>query len=127
MRVLLDTSAVLRMALDKIGLSKTLERSVLAASEILVSPIARSEIGIKVSLGKLRLPVTEEELWNQMVRRLQASELTYTARHASRLAKLPLHHRDPFDRMIVCQCLTEDIHLATTDAMFEKYGVKVVM
>src|SRR5580658_9862898 len=97
------------------------------ASEILVTPIARAEIGIKLSIGKLRLPVDEDLFWRTAVLRLQATELPFESSHAAHLVSLPLLHKDPFDRMIAAQCLEEGVYLATTDEIFARYGVPVII
>jgi PIN domain nuclease of toxin-antitoxin system len=96
------------------------------ASDRFVTSIARAEIGIKVSIGKLHLPTTENEFWTELVTRLQATELAFESSHAALLAGMPLHHRDPFDRMIAAQCLAEDLTLATTDVVFARYGVRTI-
>jgi len=61
------------------------------------------------------------------VEELQAIELPFTSRHAELLASMPLHHRDPFDRMISVQCLAENLAIATTDSVFTLYGVQSVL
>ncbi|AIE84430.1 PilT protein domain-containing protein [Fimbriimonas ginsengisoli Gsoil 348] len=92
----------------------------------MVTAISRAEINIKVSVGKLHLPVPESVFWDELISRLQATQLSFDTAHAARLASLPLYHRDPFDRMILAQCLVEDLVLATTDIMLGSYGVTVV-
>ena len=126
MRLLLDTSIVIRLGGQAADLRGPLKEAILNATEILVTPVARAEIGIKLSIGKLRLPVLEPVYWAGVTTRLQARELPFTSSHAALLASLPLLHRDPFDRMIACQCLEEDVFLATTDSVFEQYGVKTI-
>jgi PIN domain nuclease of toxin-antitoxin system len=126
LRLLLDTNVLIKLGTQDDILSATIKEAILNASEVLVTPIARAEIGIKLSIGKLELPTTESEYWKAVSIRLQASELPFDSTHAALLASLPLVHRDPFDRMIAAQCLVEDLHLATTDAVFKRYGIKVV-
>lgn len=127
MRLLLDTSVILRMTLSSEPLHSRLEEAILTAPEILVSSISRAEIGIKLSIGKLHLRHEEHEFWRKLVSGLQAQELPFTSPHAALIADMPLIHRDPFDRMIVAQCLSEDLSLATTDYVFAEYGVKSIM
>ena len=81
----------------------------------------------QLSIGKLKLPVEEDTFWRETVSRLQAVDLPFTAKHAGLLGAMPLHHRDPFDRMIAAQCLTEGLHLATTDRIFELYGIAIIL
>jgi PIN domain nuclease of toxin-antitoxin system len=126
MVVLLDTSVVLHLALDQARISKKVRTALLDANTVFLTPIARSEIATKLAIGKLDLPNAEPEFWKNISDRLQAKELPYDCSHAAVLVNLPLIHRDPFDRMIAAQCLKEDVYLATTDPIFEKYGVKVL-
>ena len=100
--------------------------ALLRAEQLLVTPVARAEIAIKLSIGKLYLPVDESIYWKSLVSRLQAVELPFTSSHAALLATMPLLHRDPFDRMIIAQGLIEGLHIATTDAMFGQYGVRII-
>jgi PIN domain nuclease of toxin-antitoxin system len=123
---LLDTSVFLGIGMSGTFISPNLRQTILEASTLFVSPITRTEIGIKVSVGKLSLPTDERRFWAEMVKRLQAAELPYTCAHAALLADLPLQHRDPFDRMLVAQCLAEDLHFATIDSIFADYGVKTL-
>lgn len=83
------------------------------------------EIAIKARLGKIQGDV------DQMVAAVGASgflELPVTARHAASVAQLPEHHRDPFDRLLVAQAMTEPLVLVTADALLARYSelVKVV-
>ncbi|HEY3779915.1 MAG TPA: type II toxin-antitoxin system VapC family toxin [Fimbriimonadaceae bacterium] len=126
MKILLDTSILLGIGLFGTSAHPKLYEAILAAETLMVSPIARVEIGIKVSIGKLALPTDEKRFWSELVKRLQATELPYSCAHAALLASLPLHHRDPFDRMLVSQCLVEDLYIATSDAIFVDYGVKTL-
>ena len=98
----------------------------LARATLLVSPLSRAEIALKHSLNKLPLPRPEPEFWSLLLGRLEASELPFTCDHAAALVKMPIIHRDPFDRMILAQALVEDLTVATTDAIFERYGVKTL-
>ena len=118
---------MLRLGSEQTPLSPELSETIVQAEEVFVTPIARAEIGIKLSIGKLRLPADESTFWRETVTRLQAAELPFTAEHAALLAVMPLHHRDPFDRMIAAQCLSAGLHLATTDRVFERYGVAIIL
>ena len=66
------------------------------------------------------LPVYARE-----IRELGIVQLGITDRYLARLESLPPHHRDPFDRMIVAQALTDDRTVLTADPVFAKYGVRV--
>lgn len=117
---------MLRMGGVETSVSPQMREAILRADELFVTPIARAEIAIKLSIGKLRLPASEVAFWNGLVDELQATEIPFLSVHAGLLAELPFHHRDPFDRMIIAQCLSEGLHAATTDSIFAKYGVQTV-
>lgn len=87
-----------------------------------VSAASVWEIGIKQSLGKLTVrgdldAVVDEDF----------EHLPITFAHARRAARLPLHHRDPFDRMLVAQAQAEDLTLATRDRRISNYDVPLLM
>jgi len=82
------------------------------------------EIAIKVSLGKLDLPSPFEPF---MIRQLEANNITIhpiRIEHTGLLTTLPFHHRDPFDRLIIAQALTDHLSIIGKDPLFDLYGVK---
>lgn len=83
-------------------------------------------MAIKVSLGKLTLAVSFVELVEREVRGNVIELLVVRPDHLDELAKLPFHHRDPFDRMIVAQGLAEDIPIISRDRAFESFPVEVL-
>lgn len=88
----------------------------------LVSAASVWEIAIKRALGKLEVPDSiEAELEGHGFR-----ALTITAEHAERAGGLPLHHRDPFDRMLVAQAQMEGLTLVTRDPAFAAYDVRTL-
>ena len=107
-------------------LSPRLRQGILEAEALFLTPFSRVEIAIKYQLERLTLPTSEDAFWRETVELLGATELPFTAVHAGRFATLPLIHRDPFDRMIVAQALAEDLAIATTDAVFARYGVRLL-
>lgn len=80
------------------------------------------EIGIKVAIGKLPLPEPPESYIASRMGQLGVRSLEITATHALQAAALPLHHRDPFDRMLVAQAKLEDMTLVSADAIFRQYS-----
>ncbi|MBX3098495.1 MAG: type II toxin-antitoxin system VapC family toxin [Salinibacterium sp.] len=91
-------------------------------NDILVSSVSVAEIAIKRSQGKVTAPA---DLLNVLAEE-GFRELPLLATHAAALEHLPLHHRDPFDRMLVAQALTESLALASHDAAIQRYGVEVI-
>lgn len=83
------------------------------------------EIAIKSSLGKLELKGD----FSQIADFLSDNDielLSITFEHLQRLMQLPFHHKDPFDRIIIAQALTEGLPLATKDDVFPDYGVNII-
>jgi PIN domain nuclease of toxin-antitoxin system len=84
------------------------------------------EMGIKVAMDKLPLPEPIEQYVDSTVRELGANLLAINASHALTAARLPLHHRDPFDRMLIAQAQVEEMAIVTSDRVFEQYEAKIV-
>ena len=124
-RYLLDTFAVIALLSAPRRLSADSRRSIGGAGvRLYASPASFWEIEIKVATGKLERPAAD------LVRSSRARgwiELPISAEHAVRAGRLPALHRDPFDRMIIAQGLAEDLTIVTPDALFEPYGVRVLM
>jgi PIN domain nuclease of toxin-antitoxin system len=124
-RLLLDT-AVLIFAVEA---PDRLSRRAAAALKNLdnvreLSSISLAEIAVKSSLGKLSISVP---IARQALDHLDVRVLPFTSDHAFRLFELPAHHRDPFDRQIIAQALSEDIAVVTPDRRFSIYkGLKLI-
>lgn len=127
MKVLLDTVAIYRAATHPETLS-TAARSLLddESHTLYVSLISAWELTIKSSLGKLALPAPIEEFFSQAARDLLAQPLGLELKAIAKLAGLPHHHADPFDRLLIAQALVDECAVMTSDARFAAYGVPVV-
>ncbi|MGC1479977.1 MAG: type II toxin-antitoxin system VapC family toxin [Chthoniobacterales bacterium] len=90
---------------------------------IFLSSVSSTEIAIKHSIGKLPLPESPEIYVPRLRERVQFSELPLDERASLRLATLPLLHRDPFDRLLICQALTLEITIVTSDSHVRQYDV----
>ena len=125
MRVLVDTAVLILAAESPQRLSKRAYAALQGADAIReFSSISLTEIAIKNSLGKLRIPA---EIVRQAMRDMMLRVLPFTGDHAYRLFTLPLHHRDPFDRQIIAQALCEEIPVVTPDEKFRLYsGLKII-
>jgi PIN domain nuclease of toxin-antitoxin system len=124
LRLLLDTNIVIwreEGRLDLIGSSAT--EAIKTADELLVSVVSFIEIGIKAATGKLRLPAGLRE----HVLESGARILSLAPEHGLDLAALPLHHRDPFDRMLIVQARREGLTIVTGDRYFSAYDVPVIL
>jgi PIN domain nuclease of toxin-antitoxin system len=123
LKLLLDTQVYLWFLADSRRLSREARRVLDRAEEVFVSAASVWESAIKVSIGKLRLDVRE------LVTHIEASgfrALPVTAEHAARVALLPTHHRDPFDRLLVAQAIHETMRLLTADATLVRYSELIV-
>ncbi|MGE3725457.1 MAG: type II toxin-antitoxin system VapC family toxin [Candidatus Sericytochromatia bacterium] len=89
---------------------------------IFVSLISFWEMAIKIQLGKLQLPESLEEMLADTVR-VKIAILPLRPEHILALQSLPLHHRDPFDRILLAQSQSESLTLISRDAAFDAYGV----
>jgi len=94
------------------------------ANEVFASAASIWELAIKSALG--RIDVDTDELVPALAKG-GVAELPVTARHASAVARLPDHHRDPFDRLLVAQSLVEPMLLLTHDRILARYGSSVVV
>jgi PIN domain nuclease of toxin-antitoxin system len=117
--VLLDTAVLIFSVEAPDRLSKR-ALSVLKSSGNLreLSSISLTEIAVKATLGKLGF---SEESARQAILDMDVRILPFTADHAFRLFALPVHHRDPFDRQIIAQALSENIPVVSPDQRFKSY------
>lgn len=96
-----------------------------ADAELLVSAATVWEMAIKASLGRLRLPYEVDAYMAEKIAQGYRM-LSVSWAHAAKVEGLPWHHRDPFDRLLAAQAITERCPLVTRDRVFRKYGVDVV-
>lgn len=124
MRILLDTHLLLWWLADDRQLSEQARSAISEpGNTIFVSSISLWEIWLKSSLGKLRTPVNFEARLAEE----SFESLPLTASQTSGIASLPWHHRDPFDRMLVCQAQAENLLLLTADEVLSRYGDFVLL
>jgi PIN domain nuclease of toxin-antitoxin system len=121
--LLLDTHVVLWWLADDSTLSQNLKAKLDHDPDVYISPATIWEIAIKQLIGKLKEP---EDL-PERVRDSGFRELPITSHHAITAGRLPLIHRDPFDRMLVAQAQCEDLTLVTRDAHISRYKVAILM
>jgi PIN domain nuclease of toxin-antitoxin system len=125
MKVLLDTHTFLWMAAEPDRLSAR-ARDVCGSENLVLSVASIWEIGIKCQIGRLVLPAAPREYLTRQIRIAGVSILPIQYRHALAAAALPMRHKDPFDRMLVAQCLEEGLPCVTRDPIFAEYGVEVI-
>jgi PIN domain nuclease of toxin-antitoxin system len=93
---------------------------------VVFSAVSALEIAIKVSLGKLKLPVPASDFVSSRVDALGMTVLPVFVSHALRVASLPRHHGDPFDRLLVAQCQIEHLPLMTADDAISAYDLEII-
>ena len=87
------------------------------------SPVSVAEIEIKSSLGKLTIP----DNYLDSILESGIAEWPYCSSDAKALGTLPYHHKDPFDRMLIASALTHNLTIVTSDAVFRRYPINVII
>lgn len=124
MRLLLDTQVFLWAMANDDRLLPQARELLEEADEVHVSAASIWEIAIKARLGKLK---ADTDRLVEMSEQAGFVELPVTSRHAARVARLPDHHTDPFDRLLVAQAMTEPLLLVTVDRQLAAYGDLVIL
>lgn len=93
------------------------------ASQRFVSVASLWEMAIKLSTGKLTLQFSLDELFDHLLPLHRIELLAVATPHILRVATLPWHHGDPFDRMLVAQALTDGLTLLSKDDLLDRYGI----
>jgi len=126
-RFLLDTHTFLWWITDDPHLSER-ARQVISdpENEMFLSAASGWEMAIKTQLGKLQLPDRFEQFIAEQLFRNNITSLPVMMSHALHVQSLPLHHRDPFDRLLIAQGQLEKMPIITTDSVFADYDVEIV-
>jgi len=123
-RLLLDTHLVLWAMQDSKLLSTSARKQMKAAEEVYVSSASLWEVAIKATLGKLTIDSDQLE---EKLEEAGFLQLPISWQHTVQLRKLPMRHRDPFDRMLIAQAISEPLHLLTHDAALTAYSDLVTL
>ena len=118
MRLLLDTNVLLWTLAGSPKVQPVSQLILAPESEVFVSTASLWEIAIKTRIGKLTADLTEIR---QAVAASGLLELSIHGEHVETIATLPMHHKDPFDRMIVAQAITEPMRLLSGDRQLAVY------
>lgn len=124
MRLLLDTHILLWSVEGDEHLSAHARALIQSAEKVYVSSVSIWEVAIKAAIGKLQIDASD------LARQLLLdgfAQLPITHAHAVVVQSLPLHHRDPFDRLLIAQAMTEGMRLLTADAHLAAYSDLVVV
>ena len=126
MRILLDTNAFLHLAVKPDRLTRTQREAIDTAQSRYLSIASAWEIAVKVAIGKLPLPMQVSAYVRSRIAELRILLLPIELEHVGLVQELPMHHRDPFDRLIIAQALHEKMALVTLDAKLGAYGAPLV-
>lgn len=124
MRLLLDTHTLIWWVIDSPRLTDAARQAITdAENDVLVSAASAWEIATKVRIGKL----PDTDLLSTNIGGAILAEgfapLPITLTHAERAGALPGPHKDPFDRMLIAQALSDELYLASNEIIFDHYGV----
>jgi len=126
MRFLLDTHTFLWWVSDNPRLSRNALRLIASPNnDIFLSAVSGWEIAIKVQLGKMKVSSPFEQFVAEQIFHNDIITLPIKMSHALHVQSLPLHHRDPFDRMLIVQSQLEKMPIISVDSIFEYYDVEV--
>ena len=127
MRILLDTHAIVWWASGDRRLSRKARLTIAdPRTEVFISIASAWEIQIKASLTKLTLNKSVDALYRSMIIDQDFRMIGVELSDIDQLSKLPPHHRDPFDRMLVAQSLRGDFTLVTEDSVMSAYGARTL-
>lgn len=119
MRLLLDTHIALWAIGDSERLNRRARAMMTEATEVYVSAVSVWEVAIKRAIGKIDV---DASTFADAVRASGFRSLAITDQHAAGVQALPLHHADPFDRLLVAQAISEPLRLLTADSQLEPYS-----
>jgi PIN domain nuclease of toxin-antitoxin system len=122
LRLLLDTHVVLWELAGTRTVGARTREAIELASELAFSVVSFAEIGVKAAIGKLDVPA---DLHDQILRS-GVQILGLAPEHALAVDALPLHHRDPFDRLLIAQARSERLSIVTADRRFADYDVETL-
>ena len=127
MRYLLDTHTFLWFLTDDKRLSSRAKGIIEDINNVIfLSSASVWELSIKSSIGKIKFFVSLEEIINTAMNVYDFKHLPITIQHSLEVGKLPLYHRDPFDRVLIAQARVENMILITCDSYMKQYDVNVI-
>lgn len=128
MSLLLDTNVFLWAAEKNPRLTPRLIERLMDPNEVVyVSAVSAWEISTKWSKGQIKLPQEPDAFLRSAVANAGYSQLSISFSHAAAVGLLPNHHKDPFDRLIIVQARATGFRVLTSDRVFLKYDVEIVL
>ena len=127
MRCLLDTCTLIWLAAEPSMLSKRAADTLSApGTTILVSDISALELTLKWQAGKIELPEPPRQWVEHQLRSWRTNDVPLSREVIYRASELPLHHKDPFDRLLIASALVHDAAIVTPDELIRAYPVAVL-
>ncbi len=124
MKYLLETQVLLWFVNGDSSLPKKFPKKFITnENQIFVSYVSIWEIGIKNSIGKLHLSENLQYFIDTEIKNYKFQLLDILLPHIVQATSLPLHHRDPFDRMLIAQSIIENIPVISSDSIFDRYSI----
>ena len=123
-KFLLDTHTFIWLAEQPEKLSTTSISVLNSNNELLLSHASVWEMAVKIKIGKLKLKMSLEEFITKAAEKHKLEFLPILLTHIYFTQTLPFHHRDPFDRLLIAQSLTENISIVSFDEVFDSYNAK---
>jgi len=121
-RLLLDTHIVIWELAGTRALGHAARAAIEQATELLFSVVSFAEVGVKVAIGKLSVPPD----FHDHVVHSGVRILGLAPDHGLAVADLPMHHRDPFDRLLIAQARSEQLTIVSADRRFAAYDVRLI-
>ena len=126
MQLLLDTHAMIWFVTGSSMISQKAKTAIQnTQNDCFLSIASLWELSIKISLGKFTLNMSELALMNEL-RRLKIDILPIAVPHTQAIISLPMHHRDPFDRMLIAQAMVDGLTIVSADTKFSKYKANIL-
>jgi len=126
LRILLDTCSFLWLASDSPRLTAKIKRAFEDRTNVFYFSVSSAwEIAIKHKLGQIDLPEAPERYIQTRIMTYDLQLIDVSLGHALRAGSLPIHHKDPFDRMIIAQAQVEGLMVATPDKAFVPYDAEI--
>ncbi|MEJ7752997.1 MAG: type II toxin-antitoxin system VapC family toxin [Candidatus Limnocylindrales bacterium] len=127
MKLLLDTHVWIWLLADPDRLSRSAHAALVAAdNQLYLSPASTWECSVKFTAGRLDLDGSPEALLQEAIVASGVLPLPIEHSHALQTARLPAHHRDPFDRMLIAQAQVERMTLVSADEQLTRYDVEIL-
>jgi PIN domain nuclease of toxin-antitoxin system len=125
-RLLLDTHVALWVLSEPGRVSAAAREAIVGAEELRLSVVSPWELVIKSALGRIVLHRPVEDLCKELRLEFGAELLPVSLAHVLEVGKLPPHHGDPFDRLLIAQARVEGLAIVTRDRVFAEYEVAIV-